>query len=147
MTFEKIKKDMYTAMKSHDKLRKDVLSTFLDNAKKMAIDKREDREHISEEIMNAVILKEKKTMEEMIDSCPNTPERANLKHEYIAKLYIIYEYTPRLINNEITIREMINKSGIEINKENRGKMMGVLKGKCDMKIANQVVSAMIAEIE
>ena len=67
MNFTELKTNMYAAMKTKDKVRKDVLATIIDNSKKIAIEKGVDRENVSEDIITAVILKEKKTLEEILE--------------------------------------------------------------------------------
>ena len=47
------------------------------------------------------------------------------------------------MDNEDAIKTFIQNLGIEPIKANRGEIMKALKGKADMKIANQVVSQML----
>ena len=63
MTFEKLQQDMIAAMKARDADRKEVLSNLVSAAKKAAIDK-QCRDNITEEIVDAAILKELKTAKE-----------------------------------------------------------------------------------
>jgi uncharacterized protein YqeY len=148
MTFEKIKTDMYAALKAKDKMRKDVLSTIMANAKSLAIEKGSDRENIGEDVVNTVLLKEKKLLESMIADFPanaTSDEHIKLKETYHQKLAIVIEYAPQIIDDEDEIRKIILDSGIELDKKNMGKIMGVLKGqKCDMGVANRVVKEMLS---
>lgn len=134
-------------MKAKNKLRKDVLSTVIANAKSMAIEKGADRENVSEEIVNIVLLKEKKLLHGMIDEFPDSAtskEHLKLKESYHKKLEIVLEYAPQVVDDPDEIRAMIANSGIELDKKNIGKIMGLLKNqKCDMGIANQVVKSML----
>jgi uncharacterized protein YqeY len=149
MTFDKIKGDMYAAMKNKDKLRKDVLSTIMANAKDMAIKDGADRENVSETIVNATLLKEKKLLQGMIDEFPEnatSAEHLALLDTYKKKLAIVLEYAPQVIDDEDEIRAIIVATGIELDKKNMGKIMGALKGKkCDMGVANKVLTAMFQE--
>jgi uncharacterized protein YqeY len=148
MTFEKIKTDMYAALKAKDKIRKDVLSTIMANAKSLAIEKGSDRENIGEDVVNTVLLKEKKLLEGMITDFPENAtsnEHLKLKETYHHKLAIVVEYAPQIIDNEDEIRKIVLDSGIELDKKNMGKIMGVLKSKkCDMGVANRVVKEMLS---
>ena len=82
MKFEQLQKDMMTAMKARDKVRKDAISVLVSAAKKVAIDEG-CRDNITEEIVDRVILKEVKSVKEQIDACPDS--REDLKQEYQAR--------------------------------------------------------------
>ena len=151
MTFEKIKTDMYAAMKAKDALRKEVLSTIMANAKNEAISSGADRENVPDAIVDAVLLKEKKLLRVMIDEFPKeatSAEHIKLKQTYNDKLAIVMEYAPNVIDDENEIRAIVVESGVPIEKKSMGKLMGMLKGKkCDMSVASKVVNKMIAESE
>ena len=140
MTIEKLQADMVTAWKAKDMVRKGVLSTLIDLTKKSAIDKG-CRDNIPEDVVDAAIMKEQKTLQEMIANC--TADYAKLKRELEEKYAIVCEYAPSLITNPDEIKKLLEESGLELTKANRGNIMKHLKGKCDMKIANQVVGQMI----
>ena len=69
MTLEKLQSEMIAAMKNKDKERKETISSIIQAVKKFGIDNM-CKDNISEEQIDAVILKEKKTVQEMIDTCP-----------------------------------------------------------------------------
>ena len=69
MTLEKLQQEMIAAMKTGDKFRKTVISTTIAQIKKAAIDKG-CRDNIPESLVDEVLLKTKKTAQEMIDTCP-----------------------------------------------------------------------------
>lgn len=148
MTLEKLQSEMISAMKSHDKARKDVISSLVSAVKKAAIDKK-CKDNITEDLVNEVILKEKKTAQEMIDSCP--AERNELLEEYKWKLSVIDEFAPQLMTDEKDIEDMVvdlvQVAGIEMNKPNKGQIMKivmpVMKGKADMKVVNQVIGNLL----
>ena len=99
------------------------------------------RIEITDELVDAVILKEKKTVQEMIDTCPAS--RAETLQEYKERLAIINEFAPQLITDAQEIENFIHSLGIELTKANRGNIMKELKGKVDMKAANQVLGGML----
>lgn len=140
LTLEILQAEMITAMKNKDKLRKDTISSLVQAIKKFGIDNK-CKDNITNEQLSSVILKEKKTMQEMIDTCP--ADRTDTLAEFNARMAIINEFAPSLMDNEDTIKTFIQNLGIEPIKANRGKIMGALRGKADMKIANQVVSQML----
>ena len=66
MTIEKLQSEMIAAMKSGDKERKTAISNYIAAIKKAAIDKG-CRDNITEEFVNAELLKAKKQAQESID--------------------------------------------------------------------------------
>ena len=140
MTLEKLQAEMIAAMKSKNKLRKETISSIIQAVKKFGIDNM-CKDNITEEQINAVILKEKKTMQEMIDTCPE--DREDLSRDYKSKMMIIDEFAPALMTSKNEIQDFVNSLDIELTKANRSIIMKALKGKVDMKIANQVVSSML----
>ena len=140
MTLEKLQAEMIAAMKSKNKLRKETISSIIQAVKKFGIDNM-CKDNITEEQINAVILKEKKTMQEMIDTCPE--DREDLSRSYKSKMMIIDEFAPTLMTSKNEIQDFVNSLDIELTKANRSIIMKALKGKVDMKIANQVVSSML----
>ena len=141
MTLEVLNAEMIAAMKNKDKVRKDVISSMVQAVKKYGIDNM-CKDNITEEQIDAVILKEKKTVQEMIDTCP--ADRTEILAEYNAKMAIIDEFAPKLMTDEAEIKAFVEGLGIELIKANRGQIMGALKGKADMKAANKVVGGMLA---
>lgn len=140
MKLETLQQEMIVAMKSGNKLRKNTLSDLIAAIKKAAIDKKM-KENITEELVNETILKEQKTFQEMIDTCPDS--HIDRKEEYKAKKVIIDEFAPKLLTEEKDIENFILELGIEISKNNRGLIMKELKGKVDMSIANKVLGKMM----
>lgn len=141
MKLEVLNAEMIAAMKNKDKVRKDVISSMVQAVKKYGIDNM-CKDNITEEQIDAVILKEKKTVQEMIDTCP--ADRTEILAEYKAKMAIIDEFAPKLMTDEVEIKAFIECLGIELVKANRGQIMSALKGKADMKAANKVVGGMLA---
>ena len=140
LTLEILQAEMITAMKNKDKLRKDTISSLVQAIKKFEIDNK-CKDNITNEQLSSVILKEKKTMQEMIDTCP--ADRTDTLAEFNARMAIINEFAPSLMDNEDAIKTFVQNLGIEPIKSNRGEIMKALKGKADMKIANQVISKML----
>lgn len=140
MEFNALQKDMVSAMKAKDKTRKDAISSLISAVKKVAIDEG-CRDDISSEMVDRVILKELKSVQEQIDTCPD--ERAELKAEYQARYDIISEYAPQLLSAD-EVKSIIQEKFSEVLATgNKGQIMkavmGELKGKADGKVINQVV--------
>ena len=141
MTFKQLHDDMVAAMKARDKERKGVISTLIADVKKAAIDAG-TREEIPDELVDAVILKSKKTAKEQLDSCPD--ERAELKAEYQFNYDVICEYAPKMMSDD-EIRAFLNASFADVlATKNKGQIMKAvmpaLKGKADGKAINAVVA-------
>ena len=146
MTLETLQSAMIAAMKDRNKSRKDSISSLISSIKKAAIDKM-CRDNITEELVNEVILKEKKTVQEMVDTCP--AERTDLLEEYRARLEVINEFAPQLLSDEGEIKELIESilATLGDTANNKGAIMKAvmpqLKGKVDMKVANKVLNEML----
>lgn len=147
MTLEKLQNEMITAMKSGDKFRKGVLADMIGNIKTAAINKN-CRDNITETLVDEVLLKCKKTAQEMIDTCP--ADRIETLAEYKKQFEIICEFAPTLITDESEISNLIIDAingEVELTKANKGKIMKIIapvfKGKADMKIVNKVVGNML----
>ena len=148
MTLETLQTAMVAAMKNKDKIRKNTLSSLIGAVKKTAIDKL-CKDNITEDLVGEVILKEKKTVQEMIDTCP--VERTDLLKQYTERLKVIDEFAPVLMTDEKEIKNaittLLSDNQIEVMKANKGQIMKtimpVMKGKADMKIVNKVIEEML----
>ena len=147
MTLETIQESIKIAMKTHATLEVEVLRAVVAAVKKAAIDKRCE---ITEELVNEMLLKEQKIIREMIDTCPK--DREELLDEYEHRLMIVDNFAPKLVTDEAQITHMVvaalTQAGIDpATVTNKGQIMKTvmpqLKGKVDMKIANQVISKYI----
>jgi uncharacterized protein YqeY len=141
MTLEALQKEMIAAMKSGDKARKDVLSGLVGAVKKAGIDNM-CKDNIPEELVDTVLLKEKKTVQEQIDTCPT--DRVDNMEKFQFAMSVINEFAPSLMSDATEIENFVRGLGIELTKANRGTIMKALKGKADMKIANGVISSLLA---
>jgi uncharacterized protein len=141
MQLEQLQKDMVAAMKAHDKVRKDAISTLISAVKKMAIDEG-CRDAIPEELVDRAVLKELKLVKEQIDTCP--AERVELKAGYQATHDIIAEYAPSMMSEEEIHSFITGKYADLVATKNKGmimkSIMGELKGKADGKLINEVVA-------
>ena len=140
MILEQLKADKIKAMKMRDEAAKSALTSVLGAVTNAAI-AQGCKDNITDELVNAVLLKEKKTMQEMIDTCPK--DREDLSRGYKSKMMIIDEFAPVLMTSKKEIQDFVNSLDIELTKANRGIIMKALKGKADMKIANQVVGSIL----
>ena len=144
MTIEKLTADMIAAMKSKDKLRKDTLSAVIGAVKKAAID-RKCKDNITETLVDEVILKELKTIKEMIDTCP--ADREETKAEYVERYNILVSYAPKQLSEQDIAKELVSwaiENDIALCKENRAIIMKgfmpTIKGRADGKLANKVIT-------
>lgn len=147
MTVEQLNADMFTAMKEKDKFKKDTLASLLGAVKKVAID-RKCKDNISEELVNEVLLKELKTVKEMIDTCPI--ERAETREEYTLRYNIIASYAPKMLSEyDIKIELLLwaHETETELTKANKAIIMKgfmpTIKGRADGKLANKIIMEML----
>lgn len=152
MTLEYILSEKTKAMKAGDKTRVKVLNDIIVLVQKEQT-KGKQKIEATEEMVAACTTKVQKTLEEMVATCPGKTEQKDytpLLEDYKAQLAIAREYAPQLITDENEIRNMIwNTLGnnVELTKKNKGQIMKmvmpILKGKVDMKIANEIIGGML----
>lgn len=147
MTLENLQNARTTALKNQDHFTKEVINSMIDACQKASITTK-GRVEITESLVNEVLIKYQKTIQEMIDTCPQS--RPDLMDKYCAEMAIVKIYAPQLMTdpNEIEqiIKERLSAEGIELIKANKGKVMKTLaslKGTVDMKIVNQIVTSIL----
>lgn len=147
MKLETLQKEMVAAMKNKDKARKDTISALIGNIKTAAINEN-CRNDIPEELVDRIILKEKKTVQEMIDTCPT--DRTETLAEYTHRMKVIDEFAPHMMSEDevcAAVYRIIETT--DISKTNKGAIMKVvmpqLKGKADGKVINKIVSEIVAK--
>lgn len=145
MTLEFLQKEMQNALKNNDKLRRMVLGDIIASIQKVSTAGKKKVE-ITEIMVNEALIKYQKTVQEMIDTCPE--DRVDTLLGYKSRMEIVKEYAPQMITNPKEIKTMITAAAgdMELSPANRGAfmktVMPTLKGKVDMKIANQIITDM-----
>ena len=149
--YESIKADMVTALKSGDKLRRLTLADMVATIDKAATSGKK-RVEITDAFVDEVLLKYKKTVQEMVDTCPDNEKYADNKAEYLMKLAIATEYAPKVIDDPCEVEKLILDFACENNlmltKSNKGVIMKVImpflkQNSCDMKVANEILNKVI----
>lgn len=143
MTIEKLNEMIHSALKIGATLQVEVLRSVLAAVKKSSID---ERCEITEELIDKMLLKEQKIIQEMIDTCPTS--RQDLLEEYRAKKDIIDFFAPIILKEPAEVRFMIEQilieEDIDLKSANKGQVMKIvmpkIKGKVDMKVANQCIT-------
>ena len=146
MKLETIQESIKIAMKTHATLEVETLRSVVAAVKKAAIDKRCE---ITEELVDEMLLKEVKIIKEQIETCPAT--RPEMLEEYEHRLMIVENFAPKLVTDPIEITAMVEatlvKAGVNIETADKGQVMKaimpILKGKVDMKIANQIIATLL----
>lgn len=152
MALEKLQSDMIAARKSADKARVSALTNMIDIVKKASLTPK-GRVEITEQLVNESLIKYQKIVQEQYDTCPNGAEYMERKNQYYKELEIVKEYAPQLINDPVEIKKIVidEITGITLCDKNRGVIMKMvmpkLKGKADMKIAQQVITDLIKKGE
>lgn len=144
MTLDTLQAAMIASMKTGDKNRKVAISNYIAAIKKAAIDKG-CRDNISEEFVNTELIKIKKSVQEQVDTCPET--RPDLLEKYKVELEIINEFAPALISNPSRIAEILrDEYEGSIDKKNLMKFLNTnYRGRMDMGVAAKVVDVYISE--
>ena len=148
MTYEFLHNAMTSALRDGDRETKNILSGFIAQIQKDAIDKG-CRDNITENFVDAELLKIKKSIKEQIDTCPKN--RPDLLEKYNYEMKIINTYAPMTISDPDVIRNKIIKIiGSEtIDKKQRGMIMKEIKNAgpgiyYDMAVVNKVIEEMLA---
>ena len=149
MTLENLQAARTAAMKAGDMATKNVLSNMIDACQKATITSK-GRVEITEQLVDEVLIKYQKTIQEMIDTCP--ADRTELMAKYTAEMAVVKEYAPQLITDLQAIKDrmfvLVMNAGLVPDKKSKGAIMKLasaeFKGKADMKIVSQAVAEMIA---
>ena len=147
MNYQILKEDSNNALKQGDKLRRLVLSDICASVEAASI-KQKSRTAITDELVDEVLIKYKKTIQEMIDTCPTDVQHSDKLAEYKAKMAIVEEYAPKTITDYQEIKNIISDWVIRdfnIPVINKGAFIKSLMPECkkahmDMKVANQVIN-------
>lgn len=151
--YEVIKAEMTAALKSGDKLRRLTLADMVATIDKAATSGK-TRVEITDAFVDEVLTKYKKTVQEMVDTCPDTEKYAEKKAEYLMKLAIAAEYAPTVIDDVDEIKKMINLWGcgnqVSIVTQNKGIIMKMImpwlkQNHCDMRVAQEALKLAMAE--
>lgn len=142
MTIETLQSEMIAAMKNKNMSRKTAISGYIAAIKKAAIDKG-CRDNISEEFVNAELIKIKKSVQEQVDTCPET--RLDLMEKYQAELEIIKEFAPSLMDDEdmILYQVVTYYEGPNTKKDLMKWFNTNYRGRMDMKVAAMVADKFV----
>ena len=142
MTIETLQSEMIAAMKNKNMSRKTAISGYIAAIKKAAIDKG-CRDNISEEFVNAELIKIKKSVQEQVDTCPET--RLDLMEKYQAELEIIKEFAPSLMDDEdmILYQVVTYYEGPNTKKDLMKWFNTNYRGRMDMKVAAMVTDKFV----
>ena len=142
---EKIKQDMYQAMKANDKVKANILRSLLASLKKKQI---ENKNILSEEIFYSIVKKMAKQLKEAMNLYYEAG-RKELAETEKAELEIIQNYLPEQLSQEET-SELIKTIITQISAKSisdMGKVMLLVMqqggGKVDGGIANRIAKQLL----
>jgi uncharacterized protein YqeY len=147
--YETLKADMTKALKDGDKERRLTLADIVATIDKASTSGK-TRLEITDALVDEVLIKYKKTIQEMVDGCP--ADRTTLKAEYENKLAITLEYAPKVVDDPFEVETLILNFACENNlvltKSNKGAIMKAImpflkQNNCDMKVANGILNKVI----
>ena len=146
MTYEILHNAMLEALKAGKKDTKNILSGFIAQIQKAAIDKG-CRDNITENFVDSELLKIKKSIQEQIDTCPAS--RPELLERFNYEMEVVNLYAPTVIADENLIRaKIIQIIGSEtLDKKQRGMVMKEIKSSgahYDMATVNKGIEGMLA---
>ena len=147
MNFETLQKEKLIAMKERNEVRKNAITNMIDAIQKASITPK-GRVEITDALVDEVLIKYQKSVQEQIDTCPAA--RADLAAAYNAEMAVVKEFAPQLMTDRGEIEKAINSilnGEVPLTKANRGNIMKLItphfKGKADMKIVSEVVGVML----
>lgn len=142
---EKIKQDMYQAMKANEKVKANILRSLLASLKKKQI---EDKNTLSEEIFYTIVKKMAKQLKESMELYYEAGRKELAETEKF-ELKIIQEYLPKQLSEQETL-ELIKTVITQISAKSIsdiGKVMSLVMqqsgGKVDGGIANRIAKQLL----
>ena len=142
---EKIKQDMYQAMKAKDKVKANILRSLLASLKKKQI---EDKNTLSKEIFYNIVKKMAKQLKESMEVY-HEAGRKELAETEKSELKIIQEYLPKQLSEQDTL-ELIKTVITQISANSIpdiGKVMSLVMqqggGKVDGGITNRIAKQLL----
>ena len=147
--YETLKADMTKALKDGDKERRLSLADIVATIDKTSTSGK-TRLEITDALVDEVLIKYKKTIQEMVGGCP--ADRTKLKAEYENKLAITLEYAPKVVDDPFEVETLILNFACENNlvltKSNKSAIMKAImpflkQNNCDMKVANEILNKVI----
>ena len=142
---DQIKQDMYSAMKSGDKIRTSILRTLLSSLKEKQIEKKDS---LNEEEYFGVIKRFVKQLKEAADAYQKAG-RLELAEKETLELNILKKYLPEIFSEEQTlnlVKKVIAQTSAN-NLSDMGKVMSAVmqqsNGKVDGGIANRLVKELL----
>lgn len=142
MKIEQLQKELQQSIKDKNRVRKNVIADMLTCAKNMAIEKGA-KDNITEDIVDAAILKSKKICAEQIATCPDY--RPDLMEGFKLCMTYIEELAPKMMDEEETRKAVYHIiATVDIQEDTKGALMKAvmprLKGKADGKLINKIVT-------
>ena len=142
---DQIKQDMYSAMKSGDKIRTNIIRTLLSSLKEKQIEKKDS---LNEEEYFGVIKRFVKQLKEAADAYQKAG-RLELAEKETLELNILKKYLPEIFSEEQTlnlVKKVIAQTSAN-NLSDMGKVMSAVmqqsNGKVDGGIANRLVKELL----
>ena len=142
---EKIKQDMYQAMKAKDKVKANILRSLLASLKKKQI---EDKNTLSKEIFYNIVKKMAKQLKESMEVYREAG-RKELAETEKSELKIIQVYLPKQLSEQETlelIKNVINQISAK-SVSDIGKVMSLVMqqsgGKLDGGLANRIAKQLL----
>ena len=139
-----VKLDMYTAMKSGDKVRTTILRTLLSHLKEKEIEKKDS---LNEDEYFKIIKRLVNQHKESADAFTRAG-RVELAEKEILELNILIEFLPKMMSEDQTIslvKKVIEQTSAN-NLSDMGKVMSVIMQKSNGKVDGSLANRLVKEI-
>ena len=145
MTFEDLQVQLHKSMKEKNSIKTDAIKDIINNVVNISIEKNQ-KDDITEEIVQQSIMKSRKQCKEQVDTCPK--HRKDLLDYYNEKLTYIEAYAPKMMD-EAEVKAVVYEALAALETVNKGvamkTVMPLLKGKAEGKIISDAVDEYIKE--
>lgn len=139
--YERMREDMNVALKQGNKLARETIGDMVAAVGKAAVAGKHKVE-ITDDLVDAVLTKYLKGVQEQIDTCPETEFYAERKAKYLAQKDIVMQYAPKVMNDPVEIKNTILywMAQMGVDTFDKKTFMPMCKqAKMDMKIVNEVI--------
>ena len=104
--YERMREDMNVALKQGNKLARETIGDMVAAVGKAAVAGKHKVE-ITDDLVDTVLTKYLKGVQEQIDTCPETEFYAERKAKYLAQKDIVMQYAPKIMDDPVEIKNTI----------------------------------------
>lgn len=139
--YERMRNDMNEALRQGNKLARETIGDMVAAVGKAAVAGKQ-KVDITDDLVDTVLTKYLKGVQEQIDTCPETEFYTERRAKYLAQKDIVMQYAPKIMNDPVEIKNTILywMAQMGVDKFDKKTFMPMCKqAKMDMKVVNEVV--------